>query len=309
MRTGCKILLTVLILSIMAMPALAASSKIGTSGAQFLKIGVGARATGMGGIYTGLADDVSAIYWNPGGLGQLKAPEMMLMYNNWFQDISHQFAAFAYPIQNVGVFALGVTMLTVNDLEKRAADTEVKDGTFKAQDAAYALAYGRQITDQLMLGATVKMLNSKIDDQSASGVAVDVGGLIKTPVEGLDVGLAVTNIGSKYKFIDEGDPLPMAIKAGVGYRMLNDSLILAADVISPNDNSLQFGGGVEYGLKFGGDMALAVRTGYKTGVDTGGLSGLGAGLGFTFKKVGVDFAWSPFGDLGNAYRVSLSAKF
>ena len=280
MRTGCKILLTVLILSIMAMPALAASSKIGTSGAQFLKIGVGARATGMGGIYTGLADDVSAIYWNPGGLGQLKAPEMMLMYNNWFQDISHQFAAFAYPIQNVGVFALGVTMLTVNDLEKRAADTEVKDGTFKAQDAAYALAYGRQITDQLMLGATVKMLNSKIDDQSA-----------------------------KYKFIDEGDPLPMAIKAGVGYRMLNDSLILAADVISPNDNSLQFGGGVEYGLKFGGDMALAVRTGYKTGVDTGGLSGLGAGLGFTFKKVGVDFAWSPFGDLGNAYRVSLSAKF
>lgn len=285
-----------------------ASSKVGTSGAQFLKIGVGGRATAMGGVYTGVADDVSAIYWNPGGLGGLKSTEVIYTYNKWFQDITHQFVGGAVPT-SVGVFGLGVTLLGMDDLEKRTGGDEVAQGTFKAQDMAIAVSYGKAIGESLMLGGSIKSLNSKIDDESASGMAVDLGALMKTGVQGMNVGFAVTNIGGKYKFIDEGDPLPMTVKLGAGYKILNDALTLAADVIYPNDNDVLFGGGVEYALKFGESGALALRTGYKTGVDTGGLSGLGAGLGISFKMFAFDFAWTPYGDLGDAMRGSLSLKF
>jgi hypothetical protein len=285
-----------------------ASSKVGTSGAQFLKIGVGGRATAMGGVYTGVADDVSAIYWNPGGLGGLKSKEVIYTYNKWFQDITHQFVGGAVPT-SVGVFGLGITMLGMDDLEKRTADVETAEGTFKAQDMAIAVSYGKAINESLMLGGSLKMLSSKIDDESASGMAVDLGALMKTGVQGLNVGFAVTNLGGTYKFIEEGDPLPMTIKLGAGYKILNDALTLAADVIYPNDNDILLGGGMEYALKFTGGGAIALRTGYKTGVDTGGLSGLGAGLGISYKMFAFDFAWTPYGDLGDAMRGSLSLKF
>ncbi|MBI5555619.1 MAG: PorV/PorQ family protein [Elusimicrobia bacterium] len=307
MKRGWGIILAILMICSLVGTALA-SSKVGTSGAQFLKIGIGGRATAMGGVYTGVADDVSAIYWNPGGLGGLKSTEVIYTYNKWFQDITHQFAGGAVPVGNIGVFGLGVTMLGMNDLEKRTTDVEIAQGTFKAQDMSIAVSYGKAITASLMLGGALKMLSSKIDDESASGTAVDLGALMKTGVQGLNVGLAVTNIGGKYKFIDEGDPLPMTVKLGAGYKILNEALTLAADVIYPNDNDVLFGGGVEYALKFGGG-AIALRSGYKTGVDTGGLSGLGAGLGISYKMFAFDFAWTPYGDLGDAMRGSLSLKF
>lgn len=307
MKRGWGILLVILMMCSLIGTAFA-SSKVGTSGAQFLKIGVGGRATAMGGVYTGVADDVSAIYWNPGGLGGLKSKEVIYTYNKWFQDITHHFVGGAVPT-SVGVFGLGITMLGMDDLEKRTADVADAEGTFKAQDMAIAIAYGKAINESLMVGGSVKMLSSKIDDESASGVAVDLGALVKTGVQGLNVGFAVTNLGGTYKFIDEGDPLPMTIKLGAGYKILNDALTLAADVIYPNDNDILLGGGLEYALKFGDGGALALRTGYKTGVDTGGLSGLGAGIGISYQMFGFDFAWTPYGDLGDAMRGSLSLKF
>lgn len=311
MRKGWQITsLIILMMLSLVISSFAKSSKVGTSGAQFLKIGVGGRATAMGGVYTGVADDISAIYWNPGGIAQIQSKEILLMQNYWFQDISHQFAAFAMPVGNIGVFGLSATLLQVKDLEKRTVDAVSSEGTFKSQDQAIALTYGRRLGEKLTVGGNVKMLSSKIDTENASAVAADVGALMKTGVKGLNVGLAVTNIGGKYKFIDEGDKLPMAVKLGGGYKILNDSLTLALDVIYPNDNDLLYGAGVEYALKFGQSFDMALRTGYRTGVDTGGLSGLAAGVGFTIKKmIGIDFAWAPYGDLGNSYRVSLSGRF
>ncbi|MDD5260090.1 MAG: PorV/PorQ family protein [bacterium] len=301
------VIFMLLVMSLISVSAFA-SSKVGTTGAQFLKVGVGARATAMGGVYTGVADDVSALYWNPGGLGGIKSTEVIYTYNKWFQDITHHFVGGAVPTE-FGVFGLGVTMLGMDDLEKRSGDTPDPEGTFKAQDMAIAFAYGTSVTENLMVGGSLKMLSSKIDDESASGMAVDLGALMKTGVQGLNVGFAVTNLGGEYKFIDEGDPLPMTIKLGAGYKVLNDALTLAADVIYPNDNDIMFGGGVEYALKFGTGGALALRTGYKTGVDSGGMSGLGAGIGISYQMFGFDFAWAPYGDLGDAIRGSLSLKF
>src|ERR1039458_1672672 len=103
----------------------AASSNVGTSGAEFLKIGPGARAVGMGEAFTGVADDVDAIYWNPAGLGTLKHAEITGMHMQYFQSIQYEFAAFAYPTTDRGSWGFAVTNLHTDNIDRRAEDRDV----------------------------------------------------------------------------------------------------------------------------------------------------------------------------------------
>ena len=77
--------------------AQASDAKTGTSGAQFLKIGAGARPTAMGDAYTAIADDVNAVYFNPAGLTQLPAAQITAMQTQWFEGLDYAFGAFALP--------------------------------------------------------------------------------------------------------------------------------------------------------------------------------------------------------------------
>ncbi|MFH1784098.1 MAG: PorV/PorQ family protein [bacterium] len=285
----------------------AANSKVGTTGAQFLKIGVGGRPIGMGSAYAGIADDVNAIYWNPGGIGQIKGTEFMAMHNMWFQSINHEYIGFAHNIEKIGTLGIGVTYLTVTDIEKRAGDTDAADGTFGATDMAVALAYGREVSKNIYAGISAKYLSQTLDDQSATGFAGDVGVLWKA-TDKMGLGLAVQNLGTEMKFINSGDPLPMNIKAGVGYKFIK-GLTVGLDVNLPNDNDVSVATGVEYEIQMGDSFVLSPRAGYKTGTDLGSISGLGAGFGFRLNQLGLDFAYVPCGDLGNSYRVSLSGQF
>ncbi len=292
-----------------------ANKKVGTTGAQFLKIGSGARPVGMGQAFAGIADDVNSLYWNPAGVGQLTGAEFTAMHLEWFQDINYEYFGYAQPIGDYGTVGLSAIYLYMNDLEKRTIDTisgdnDTWDGTkFKAADTAAVLTYSKGLGERLFVGLNLKYINSTIDTESGSAFAGDVGGLYKTGIDKLNVGLVVQNIGSKLKFLSEGDKLPLNVKLGFGYKFLNDALALGLDVNYPNDNDLYLAGGLEYLLRFGGDFGLALRSGYQSGTDLGSLSGLRAGAGFNWRGYGLDFAWVPYGDLGTSYRISLSAKF
>ncbi len=301
---GIMILAGVLILT-QAVITEAGNKNVGTSGAQFLKIGVGGRPTGMGSAYAGIADDVNAIYWNPGGLAQIQGKQLTAMYNSWFEDISHQYLGYAQPIGEKAAFGLGITYLTVGDMEKRTADTTSNIGTFDATDMALALSYGRSISDKFMAGLNLKYISQKLEDESATGYACDLGSLYKA-TDALSIGLVVQNIGSKMEFISEGDPLPLNIKLGFGYKLLGDALTLGLDVNCPNDNDINIASGLEYNIAFGDNIAIAPRAGFTNASDLGGLQ---AGIGIDIKKFGVDIAYAPYEDLGNTYKVALLVKF
>src|ERR1035438_3781461 len=104
--------------------AWAANNNVGTSGAEFLKIGPGARPVGMGEAFTGVADDIHAIYWNPAGLGTLKNAEITGMHMQYFQSIQYEFAAFAYPTRDHGTWGFAVTNLHTDNIDRRTDDTE-----------------------------------------------------------------------------------------------------------------------------------------------------------------------------------------
>lgn len=273
------------------------------SGAAFLKIGAGARPAALGGNYVGLANDVNAINWNPGGLGFLQERELSAMYASWVADMNYEFAGYAQPLGETWSIGGSVIMLQSGDMEKRS-DTREKLGTFSATDTCGTLAIAKKVTATVSLGGSIKVINQKIADESATGLAVDLGALVKTSIDNLNIGIAVRNLGPQMKFISEGYELPLTLAAGISYSLAN--INLTSDV-NYYDSTTTVGVGMEYKVI----NALVLDLGYKAGQDNKleGLAGLSAGLGFNINKINLSYAWVPYGELSDTHRISLGVKF
>jgi hypothetical protein len=290
---------------------------VGTSGAEFLKIDPGARPTGMGDAFTGVADDINAIYYNPAGLATLKGPELTGMHMEWFQSIQYEYAGFAYPTQKYGTWGFAVTDLHTNNINARTDDTDAPTGQFSAIESAYYMSYANHVTDRLSLGANAKFIRQSIDATNANAYAGDGGALYDTGWNGVRLGASVQNVGTSVKFTNESDPLPFLVRAGASLPLRETNapsylrnLLLSSDVIIPRDNTAGVAVGAEYQGHLVDGFGYSFRTGYDTtNTDVTGFSGVSVGGGLTFGRTSFDFAWVPFGELGNTYRLGLSIKF
>lgn len=289
-------------------PVFATDKLAGTSGAEFLKIGAGARASAMGDAFVGLADDINAVYYNPSGLGFISRPEIVAMHTEWIEQINYDYGAFAYPT-DAGAFAISATTLRVDSIEKRGLD-EGALGSFDSLDSAYTFSYAHTVGPLTSLGVTARYIKQEIDAYSASAWGGDVGIMRRHGRLPLSFGLAVRNFGQEIKFREKSDPQPMVIDGGMGASLFRDRLRLALNAYKPRDNGVQFGLGTEYLKELGKDYEFSLRAGYNTvRTDAEGASGLSLGAGLGFNRFDFDFAWVPFGDLGNTFRYSLHVKF
>jgi len=294
----------------------AASSEAGTSAAQFLKLGAGSKAGAQAEAYTAAADDVYSAYYNPAGLTRLPASEFAAQHVNYFQDINYEFMAFALPFDKqdgAARQALGLSIynLSATGLETRTQDTLLAQGLFDASESAYAFSYAYRIRKNFGAGATLKYIREKIDTEAAGAVAMDAG-LYYKPLEDkpLDIGFAVRNFGSKLNFGGGKDSLPLGGVLGFAYTFI-PGLKADIDLAQYRDASLIVAGGAEYSRDFKNEMSAAVRAGYTThNKDVGsGLKGFAAGAGLRYSHLSFDFAWVPFGDLGDTFRYTISARF
>jgi hypothetical protein len=278
----------------------------GTSGANFLKVGVGARSLAMAGAAVSTVDDANAIYWNPARLAPLTQTSLTATYASLFEDQSQGFLGAATPLGDHGVLGLGVNYLTVADIEKRAGDTESADSMFKDQEYSVALSYARKgvLWDSLDLGANAKLIQQSLDTYKESAYAVDLGAAYRA-TEKITAGLTVQNLGS-----DLGeDSLPVLVKAGADVRLFQSKLSLALDGDAwVTDERYTGSAGTEFWLA----KPLALRAGYRFGQgpdNLGGASGLSVGVGFHFSSLSLDYAFLPSGDLGDTHRMSFGARF
>lgn len=282
------------------------------SGASFLKIPIGAKAMGLGSAFTAVSNDVSAIYWNPGGLARFKRREVGLMHTELYGEARLDFAGYVQP-STIGNFGVGATYLTHKKLQGR--DDEGKPtADFSASDLALALSFSRRV-GQAGLGANVKFIRQRIAEASASGLALDLGASYRA-LPRLQLGLSVLNLGPRMKFQSEGFQLPLAVTAGAGYA-LGRSVLVTADLkhqVHEKKSSLSVGMELQalqgFFLRAG---YLASREGASgSGAATGGLGGLsrlGAGFGLKLGDVLMDYSFVPMGEIGSAQRLSLGFRF
>ena len=285
------------------------SSGPGTTGATFLKLGVGSRPVAMGEAFVAAADDINALYWNPSGLSLAEGKQVIFTHTEWFQAIRYEYLAYCQQAFG-GTIGAGITYLYITDIERRDIAGGLLGTTVPANDLAIAISYARALSERLNLGGTAKIINQQLDDKSALGIVADLGLQYKLNKEGLVAGLALQNMGYEAPFITEANILPMNLRIGIANKSADSKLTLAADLnYSILDSIWAIGAGIEYWVH----PVLAIRAGYKynnaINNTLGALSGLTCGVGFKIGIIDIDYAMVPYGDLGYTHRVSVAAKF
>jgi hypothetical protein len=338
-----KILLVIFLLfALIQSNGLSQVTKTGTSAAKFLSIGIGPRANAMGGAFTSVANDASALYWNPAGAAALTDYEAMFTYTSLFKDldINLNYTALVIPAGNLGNFGVSVTALDYGDMD---VTTELyPEGTgekFSASSYAFALSYARNITESFSAGITIKYIREKIFNSSADGVAFDVGTIFNTPFWGVKFSSIITNYGSKLQISGEDllirhdiDPtrkgnnesvdayyktdkfeLPLKLQIGLSRNFQlfeNQRLTITVDAAHPNDNA-------EY-INIGGELALFdnmfyLRGGYKALFLKDSQEGLTLGVGLNYTlgilSIQMDYAFQEYDFLGNTHSFGVLLKF
>jgi hypothetical protein len=279
----------------------------GSAGASFLKVGWGARPAAMGEAYTGLADDIDAIYWNPAGLTYIKRQEQTFAHNSWLEAINVEYAAMASRLNARSVAGAGIEYMNVGDIA-RTDRFGYDAGYYSANDLALMFSYARVLKPGLSAGATLKIVNEKLEAESARAFALDVGAIYEKPK--IRLGLSIKNLGTGLTFVKEATPLPMVLRLGASYK-LGKNMLLASDVSMPFDDSLGLHFGAEYIYPKVKKVRLALRAGFKTAqmAYLGAMSAISLGFGVESGNYGLDYALAPYGDLGMTHRISLKIKF
>lgn len=329
------------ILIIWEPPTARGFEKTGTAAATFLKIGVGARAMALGGSFVARADDASALYWNPAGIGHILRPSLMGAHSAWIGDLSHDFVGFVAPFHNGRI---GVSGLFLNTEEIEITTIYDQDGTglfYDASDMALSLAYSQFLTDRFNVGVSVKYIHQSVYDMTAQTVAFDIGTQLKTNFGGAVVGMAVTNFGGKMILsgsrlivASDADPnyegdhpvdarlkteswaLPLTFRVGVALAVIGDDTLffinpdhtvsLSLDGLHPNDGPERGSIGIEYSWQ---DMFM-LRSGYRFGYDQRDLSwGGGVKIGMKSYAVVVDYAYSALELLDDIQTISIGVEF
>lgn len=306
-KSGAALVLVLVLLP--TPPSFAAfnSGSRGTTTANFLKLGVGARAVGMGEAYAAAADDASALYWNPAGLTRIQSRTVTLMHASYIDSSAFDYGAYAQRL-GLGALGLGIQRFSAGSIQGTdAAGADI--GTFTPSDLAVSVGYARNWKGY-SFGLGVKYVQSKIL-KTARTEALDLGILSPGYRDGrLRLALAVANLGGRMKFNEASEDLPLIIRLGSAYR-ISERWLAALDVDLPKDNQPGPAFGLEYRLPVKDGITLAGRAGYngRTAGDVSGSSGISLGLGFGFRQFDVDYAIVPYGSLGSAHRFSVSYRF
>ncbi len=316
-------------------------SKVGTSMAQFLKIGAGARGTALGDAYASEVKDITALYWNPAGIQKIGRPAVGLSQTQLYAGISYNFLGVVLPINSHTTAGLSVLYLNSGDIEMTTiAEPEGTGTTFTATSVAVGLTVARQLTDRFDLGVTIKYIQEKLWREKASTIAFDIGSQFNTGIYGMKLGMNLANFGGKMK-LDGPDlsrdvsndetgitykggvrwktvewPIPLVFRLGISDDIIGENsyfiksdkhrLTVILEANDPTDHFLRYNYGLEYEwLKF-----FALRFGYKANYDEADFT---AGVGLNFAKFGIngrlDYSFNNYGLLGYVHNYSFEFNF
>jgi hypothetical protein len=310
------------------LPAAASADKYA---GEFLKLGVGARALGMGGAFVGLSDDASAAYWNPAGLAFLKTNQFMPAHSEEFGSVlNYDFAALVHPLGEGQSIAISVVRLSLDNIPLTDSLRVITGSDGKPQpiydegrliytsdtETALLLSYGRATSSKLNLGGTVKLIRQSVADHSSFGMGADVG-LIYSPRQDVSIGLAVNDITGTFLSWDTGRHETVTPSARLGTQVTRSLgaqhlLTLAGDLYFTFDgrrtasqfSSGKVGGEYHVGAEYWYHRTLALRAGWNHGNFT-------AGAGGRRGRFALDYAFisNSSSSLDNSQRVSGSVDF
>ena len=314
-------------------------NKTGTTAAKFLSIEVGSNAVGMGGAYTSIANDATAMYWNPAGLSFHDTKEVYFNHANWIADISFDYFGITFPMNNKSVLGFNLTSVSMDEMEVTRYGNENTGETFRAADYAIGSTYALNLTDRFSVGFNGKYIQQSIANSHAKGFALDFGTLFITPF-GFTLGTSISNFGPKLRMsgddlligadVDENIEgnnesvtgilstdyfdLPLVLRIGISDQFQmgpRNQIIISADAISPNDNANYINAGLKLQLL---DGLISLYAGANSLFLDNAESEFSFGCGITIPQIlnnslSVHFTHEQMKFLGNSQQLSISFNY
>lgn len=310
-------------------------SKKGTTAAPFLSVGQGAKAASMGSAFVAIADDPSAMYWNPSGLASLSGVNVLFDHTEWFAGIRYNYVGLTYSLGDYGNIGASFTSSDIGEMNVTTINEPEGTGeVFKVNDVAFSLAYALKLTDNFSIGINPKFISQSIWRMSATGMALDMGVQYVTPFDGAVLAMSISNFGSRMQLTGnsaltviqmgtndkvpaylqtEEWALPLNFRVGIAYQPLKTQmhkLTLALDAMHPNDNYESINVGAEYLF----NDFVAFRGGYNSLFLKDAEQTFSLGFGLKQQVLGniavkLDYAFEQFGRLNNIQKFTLGINF
>jgi hypothetical protein len=277
----------------------------------------------MADAFTAVADDPTALYWNPAGLALLKGTGLSTTHGQWLQGVTNDHLALSHRLGNEGGVGLGFTLQNTHAfaaaLEDSMGNYAGTGPSVAASDWALSLAYGDRLGrflkgglfETTYAGLKVNLLGQSAFSIEGTAVSFEAGFLHEMPKERLMFGLAIQNIGTPLQERSQ----PVLFKAGASWHHPGsfnpgDRLTLALDLDIHDDTGFRPSLGTEYWTPFASDLKGALRAGVRATDDLAGFSAMtfGAGLAKEFGNfnAGLDYAFVPYGAIGATHRFTLN---
>ncbi len=305
---------------------------IGTSAANFLKIGLGAEYVGKAESDITSANNASVLYWNPGAISRINTVSLSLSYMNWLVGSNYAYLACSVPLGFVNA-GLDMSYFSSGDMEETTLAQQ--DGTrkiFSATDYALGLTLAKSITDRFSVGLKVKYIGESLSSATADAFAFDIGSVFTTSfLNDMQLGITLSNFGSAMQFSGNdlvvtlpvsGSPtnkiipaslqtdkwnLPLLFKVGVTTKAIkteNFSLGVSGSIVDSRDYSARFNIGSDFEFY----KRLSLYCGYRFNND---VSNFSAGLGLKLQNdftgdISFYYAYSVFKELNSVHQVSLA---
>lgn len=311
------------------------SAEIAKYAGEFMSIGVGARALGMGGAYVAAGSDVTTGYWNPAGLAALNYPDIAAMHSRRFGGvINYDYAGIALPFREKESLGFSFIRLAVDDIPITAlprpnlpinaeytdeqgnllANRPYIEKTVNYGEYAFYLSYAKKRSETFSYGANVKFIHKGGAGNSAWGIGFDVGALWN-PVGDLLAGVNFQDVTTTLLAWDTGkqELISPTLKTGLAYPLVLHSF--PARVLFASDVDVRFEGrstaaqaslgALSFDFRLGTEVLMLNVIAVRLGIDAGNLT---AGAGFRLPRLDIDYAFLKHDDLNATHRVSLRIR-
>ncbi len=223
------------------------SQTVGTTTADLLKITQGVRPAGMAGVYTAMGDDAYSIDYNPAGLSNLKASQLLIYHLDSLAQIQYEYLTFASAIGFETAAALNFEYRHMPPVDNQNGAPPVN-----ADDILVSGTFATKVSPAIRLGGTLEYIQSDLASYSSEALGFNVGATLEKLPYGIKAGLSILNIGTSMKFdqalTGSADPLPMFIRLGVGIHQdlgNQKDMNLGLEVFKPSDQGMKMGIGGE----------------------------------------------------------------
>lgn len=315
----------IVLMIFVAMSVSVAGTGIGKYAGEFISLGVGGRALGMGGAFVALANDVTSGYWNPAGLSHINYPQVALMHDERYGSlVNYDYGAVALPVGpstswGFSVLRLGVdnipdtrgALIDLNgngvlDPEDRLDNSKIT--SFGAVDWAFYLTYSKKQSDDFSYGANLKIIRRDLAEFSATGIGLDIG-LWYTPMDNVMLGVSLQDVTTTFLAWNTGtnELISPTMKIGSAFfiEAFGGRFVPALDFDIRFENRKSASafalGPVSFdphiGTEFQFKDAVAFRIGYND------VRQLSFGAGLHLPKLNIDYSYAYFAGYSSAERL------